>query len=348
MQSSNTPTHARIPSRARRRLFAGGLKAIAGAAVATGAATWLPAPALAAGDAWPSRPVTVVVGFAPGGPTDIVARLIASKLEASLGQPVVVENKPGAGSNIGSEYAVRAKPDGYTLLVMTIANATNMSMYRNMKYDTKKDLVPIVQTMASPSVLVVNPKVPAKTVQELVALAKAQPGKLSFASSGAGGSPHLAGELLKLRAGIDMIHVPYKGASPAMADVIAGHVDSGFKTSLAAMPNIKAGKMRALAVAAPKRLADLPDVPTMEEAGFPKFFVVSWNGLAAPAGTPAPIVERLNAEVNKVLADPEVRKKMETLGAEPIGGSAQAFAKYIGDEIDTWAEVVKKAGIALD
>ncbi|HEY0886161.1 MAG TPA: tripartite tricarboxylate transporter substrate binding protein [Ramlibacter sp.] len=307
-------------------------------------------PAAAAEDAaaYPSRPITVVVGFAPGGPTDIIARLVATHLSRSLGKPVVVENKPGGGSNIATEQVVRAAPDGYTLLVETIANATNMSVYKKLNYDTQKDLAPIVQFMASPSVLVVNPQVPAKTLQELLALAKSQPGKLNYASTGVGGSPHLAGEMLKYRAGIDAVHIPYKGAGPALNDLLAGNVTMGFMTSLGLVPHVQAGKLRALAVASPKRIPELPDLPTMAEAGLPDFHVLSWNGLAAPAGTPKPIIDKLNREVNKILDMPEVRKQLQSLGGDPIGGTPEEFARFVDREIKQWGAVVKSANFSLD
>ncbi len=297
---------------------------------------------------YPARPITVVVGYPPGGATDIIARLVATKLSQSFNQPVVVENKPGAGSNIATEQVVRAKPDGYTLLVETIANATNMTVYKNIKYDSVRDLAPIVQFMSSPSILCVAPSLAATDVKSLIALAKAQPGKLTFASSGVGGSPHLAGELLKLRAGIDMVHVPYKGATPALVDVISGHVSMGFKTSLGALDHIQAGKLRPIAVAYGKRLPELPDVPTMAEAGLEDFEVSSWNGLAAPAGTPEAIIRKLNEEVNRILAMPDVREQLRTLGAQAVGGTPQAFADYVKAEIAKWREVIKVAGISLD
>lgn len=309
------------------------------------------AAAATAGDAsnhYPSKPITVVVGYTPGGATDIITRLIASKLERVLGQPVIVENRPGAGSNIATDRVVRAQPDGYTLLVETIANATNMSVYKNMHYDTRKDLAPIVQFMASPSVLVVNPSVPAKNLKEFIALAKAKPGKLTYASSGVGGSPHLAGEMVKLRAGISMVHVPYKGATPALTDVIGGTVSCGFMTSLGALQYMQNGKLRPIAVASPKRLSELPNVPTMAEAGLPNFDVLSWNGLAAPAGTPEPIIQRLNKEVNKILKMPDVKKQLEALGAEPVGGTSAQFSEFVNAEIEKWGVVVKTAGISLD
>jgi tripartite-type tricarboxylate transporter receptor subunit TctC len=298
---------------------------------------------------YPSRPITIILGYPPGGPTDLIARVVAQKLSQAWGKPVIVENKPGAGSNIATEQVVRAAPDGYTLLVETIANATNMSVYKKMNYDTHRDLAPIVQFMASPSVLVVGPKVPAHSLKELVALAKAQPGKLDFASTGLGGSPHLAGEMLKMRTGIDIVHIPYKGATPALQDLLAGHVAMGFMTSLGLPQHLQpAGKLRAIAVASPKRLAELPDVPTMAEAGLADFNVLSWNGLAAPAKTPRPIIDKLNAEVNRILAMPEVRKQLQSTGGDPVGGTPEEFAKFVDSEIRQWGAVVKSSNISLD
>lgn len=310
-------------------------------------ATWTSGSAETA-DEYPSRPITIVVAFTPGGPTDVMARLVGNKLSATFGKPVIVENKPGAGSNIGTEQVVRAKPDGYTLLVETIANATNASVYKNLSFDAVRDLSPIVQFMTSPSVLVVTPSLPAKDLPTLIALAKSQPGKLSYASSGVGGSPHLAGELFKMRADIDIVHVPYRGATPAMSDVMAGHVAMGFMTSLGAIAQMQAGQLRPIAVAYSKRLPELPDVPTMAEAGLANFEVSSWNGLAAPAGTPRPIIDKLNAEVNKILALPEVQKQMQVLGAQAVGGSPRQFADYVLAETIKWRDVIRKAGISLD
>ena len=299
-------------------------------------------------DNYPSRPIKLIVPFPPGGATDIVGRLVAQRLQEALGQPVVVENKAGAGSNIGSEQVAKAAPDGYTLLLGTIANATNMSIYKNMSYDTLRDFAPVTQTMAAPSVLVVTNALPANNLKELIGLAKAQPGKLSFASSGAGGSPHLAGELLKLRAGIDIIHVPYKGAAPALVDVVSGVVSMGFKTALSAIPHMQSGKLKPVAVAATKRLAQIPNVPTMVEAGLPDFEVSSWNGVLAPAKTPPEIIARLNQALVRILATQDVKERFAAQAAEPVGSTPEQFRAYIRSEIDKWAQVVKASGAKID
>lgn len=297
---------------------------------------------------YPDKPIKLVVGFAPGGATDIVARLIGVEMEKRLGQPIVIDNKAGGGSNIGAAEAARGKPDGYTLFMMTVAQTINPAVYSKLTYNTQKDFEPVALTMSSPSILVVNPNVPAKTASELVAWAKANPGKLTMASSGAGGSPHMAAELFKLRTGIEYLHVPYKGANPAMNDVLSGVIMGGFKTATAAIPQIKAGKVRALAVAAPQRLAQLPDVPTMAEAGFPDFNVTSWNGIVAPAGTPKAIVDKLNAVVNDVLKNPAVVAQFEKRAAVPVGGSPAYFRAFIDRELKTWAGVAKAANVKIN
>ncbi len=297
---------------------------------------------------YPNKPIRVVVGYAPGGATDLAARLVAQKLQEAWGQPVVVENRPGAGSNIGTEQVVRAAPDGYTLLMGTIANATNLSMYRQLNYDTLRDLAPITQVMSAPSVLATAPGAPFNDLASLVAAAKARPGVLTFASSGAGGSPHLAGELLKLRAGIDLIHVPYKGAAPALADVVSGTVSMGFMTALSAVPHMQSGRLKAIAVAANRRLPQLPNVPTLAEAGLKDFEVSSWSGLFAPVRTPPEIVAKLAREVTRILGTAEVQEKFAVQGAEPVGGSPEQFRAYVRAEIDKWAQVVRAAGIKVD
>ncbi len=302
----------------------------------------------AAQGSYPTKPIHLIVGYAAGGPTDIVARLVAAKMTESLGQTVIVENKPGAGSNIASEYVVKSAADGYTLLVGSIANATNMVVYKHLNFDTLRDLAPIAQLMSAPSVLVVNPAFPPKNLQELIALAKKNPGKYAFASTGSGGSPHLAGEMLKMRAGIDLIHVPYKGAAPVQADLIGGQVQMAFETALSVVPHIQSGQLRAIAVAANKRLAQLPDVPTMAEAGLPDFEVSSWNGLFAPAKTPPEIIARLHQAAVKALAAPDVREKLTAQGAETIGSTPEQFRAYIKAEIDKWGPVARASGARVD
>ncbi len=305
-------------------------------------------PAAADGSGYPLRTVTLVVGFVPGGATDVTARLLADRLTQSLGRPVIVENRPGANSNIGTEHVVRAKPDGYTLMMVTIANATNMSAYRKLGYDTARDLTPIVHVMSTPSILVVTPSLPVADLRALIRLGKSQPGKLSFASSGTGGSTHLAGELLKARADLELVHIPYKGAAPALADIIAGHVSMGFMAALGALAPMQGGQVRPIAVAHSSRVPELPDVPTMAEAGLQDFEVSSWNGLAAPAGTPRPIIDRLNAEVNKILASPDVQRQFQALGARAVGGSSRQFADHVQAQIHKWREVIQFARITLD
>jgi len=298
--------------------------------------------------AYPNQPIRLIVSFAAGGPTDVFARLVASRLEKELGQPIIVENKPGGGSNIGSEFVAKAKPDGYTLLVGTVANATNMGIYKNLGYDTVRDFAPITQIMSSPSVLVVNTNMPVRTLDELVAYIKERPGKLNYASSGAGGMQHHAAEMLKLRAGIDVLHIPYKGAAPALTDVIGGTVNMGFKTASGVLPAIQSGKVRAIAVAGNSRLAQLPDVPTMAEAGMPGIEADSWNGLFAPAGTPPAIINRLAAATIKVLNTPEIKERFATISATPVGSSPAEFSKYVRDEVQKWSKVAKEANVQLN
>jgi tripartite-type tricarboxylate transporter receptor subunit TctC len=297
---------------------------------------------------YPTKPIRLVVGYTPGGATDIIARTLAAKLQDSLGQTVLVENKPGATSNIASEAVAKAAPDGYILLMGTIANATNMTIYKNPGYDTLRDFVHITQTMSAPSVLAVHPSVPAKTLRELIALAKQQPGKLTYASSGNGGSPHLAGEMLKLRTGIDIVHVPYKGATPGMTDLLGGQVTMSFQTALSAIPYLQSGKLGVIAVAAHRRMALLPNVPTMAEAGLADFEVSSWNGLFAPAKTSPEIVARLHQATVKALALPEVREKLAAQGAEAVGNTPEEFRAYIKSEIDKWGRVIRESGAKVE
>jgi len=296
---------------------------------------------------YPDKPIKILVGFAAGGPTDIIGRLIGSRLEKELGQPVIIENKPGGGSNIATAEAARAKPDGYTLFLGTVANASNMSVYKKLNYDTERDFIPISQLVSSPSVLVVNNDLPVKTLAELIAYAKANPGKLSFASSGAGGSPHLAGEMLKQRAGIDALHVPYKGAAPALNDVMGGTVSMGFKTASGVTGTIQAGRLRAIAIASGTRLPQLPNVPTLAELGFKDFEVSSWSGLFAPKGTPPEIINILGKATVDILKNPEVRKQLEAMGAIPVGSTPEEFKKYVHSEIKKWGVVAKSANIKL-
>jgi len=297
---------------------------------------------------YPRRPVKVVVGYTPGGATDVIARLVANELSQEMGQPFIVENKPGAGSNIAAEGVVRSNPDGYTLLLMTIANASNMTVYKHVNYDTNKDLQPIAQLMASPSVLVASPKSKIDSLQALIKEAKANPGTVTFGSTGVGGSPHLAGEMLKSRAGIDMVHVPYKGTAPVLTDLIAGTVSVAFMTTLGVVDQMKSGNIRPLAVAYSSRLPELPDVPTMAEAGLSDFEVTSWNGLVAPAGTPKDIVEKLSTTVNRILQKPTIQERIRGLGGVIVLRTPQQFAAFIQAETDRWAKVVKAVGISID
>lgn len=297
---------------------------------------------------YPVKPVRIVVGYQAGGPTDMVARLLAGKLQTAMGQPFVVENKTGAGSNVASEHVAGAPADGYTLLLAAAPITMNGFVYKQQKFDVQTSFEPVSLVMSGPGVLAVTPELPVKNLQELIALARQAPGKLTFASTGNGGSQHMAGELLKQRAGIDIVHVPYKGASGALTDLIAGHVSMAFMTSVSAVPYLKAGKVRAIAVAASKRMAALPDVPTFAEAGMPGFESDSWNGLLAPAGTPPAIINRLHAEVVKALALPDVRDKLEPQGAVLVGNSPQEFRDYIKHEVEHWARQFKIVKVEIE
>jgi len=316
----------------------------------TAAAMMAVVPTLAlAADAWPNKPITYVVPFAPGGNTDTLARIIGPKVSAALGQPVVVENKPGAGGNIGSDFVAKAKPDGYTILGGTISShAINASMYPSMPYDPIKNFEPITVLGQAPLLLVVPADSPYKTVKDLLDAAKAKPGALSFASAGNGTSPHLAGELLKSSAKIQATHVPYKGSGPAVTDLLAGHVQFMFDTALIVGGHIKAGKLRPLAVTSSKRTSLFPEVPTIAEAGVPGYEIGSWQAVYAPAGTPKPIVERLNAEIVKALKSPDVAERFASLGMEPVANTPAQMAEFNKAEVAKWAKIVKEANIRAE
>ncbi|ESJ24535.1 ABC transporter substrate-binding protein [Cupriavidus sp. HPC(L)] len=316
------------------------------AAMAMLCAAAVPALSASAAEAFPSKPIRLIVPFTPGGTTDILARLVAQKTGEALGQPMVVENRPGAGGNIGAEAAARSAADGYTLLMGTLGTqVTNQFIYPRMPYDSAKDFAPVTLVANSPNVLLVNSTLPANSIGDLIALARREPGKINYASTSTGGSPHLSGELLSMMAGVKMQHVPYKGAAPAMTDLLAGQVNLMFDNLPSALAQIQGGKIKALAVTGVKRASVLPSVPTVRESGLPDYEVNSWFGLLAPAGTPPERVRQLQQAVDKVLAMPDVRKRIQELGAEPGGEGSAAFAAQIKADTDKWARVIRSAGI---
>jgi tripartite-type tricarboxylate transporter receptor subunit TctC len=297
-------------------------------------------------DRWPTKPVRWIVPYAAGGFSDIRARKIGIDLAKSLGQPVVIENKPGAGGVVGTDVVAKAAPDGHTFGMGNLAPlAVNVSLMKKLPYDPSKDVLAVVLLEKSPLILTAGPGLKANSLQELITYAKANPGKVGFASSGIGGAHHLSGEMLRQRAGIEIVHIPYKGGAPAAADLMAGHVPIMFELGYAALPSIKAGKIRAFAVTSTSRLALLPDVPTMVEAGVPGFESYNWQGIILPAGTPRAIVERLNRELNTILALPEQRDSITGNGGEVAGGTPEAFRDFIRSETAKWAQVVRVAKI---
>jgi len=302
-----------------------------------------------AADAFPTKPIRIVVPFPPGGPADVLARTVGDRIAAALGQPVVVDNRPGAGGNIGMELVAKAAPDGHTLALAPAGNLTvNPSLYRNVPYDVGRDFAPVTVIAAVPNVLVVNPQVPAKDLAELIAYAKANPGKLNYSSPGPGSGAHLAGELLKSSAGIDIVHVPYSGIAPAVTAVIAGDVQLMFAGAPSALPQVAGGKLRALAVASPMRIASAPALPTLSEAGLPGFDVTSWYSIVAPAATPPAVVERLQKEIARALTSPDVKAKLTGIGAEPIANTPEEFAAMIRVETAKWSKIVKDANIKIE
>jgi len=318
------------------------------AAAAAVAAAVLPLTASAQAS-WPSKPITYVVPFPPGGTTDTLARLIGQRLGQALGTTVVVENRPGAGGNIGSDFAAKAAPDGYTILGGTISShAINASLYPKMPYDVVKSFAPITLIGTNANVLVVSAGSPFKTVTDIVAEAKARPDTLAFASAGNGTSQHLAGELFKSLAGIKLTHIPYKGSGPAIQDVMAGQVPMMFDTTVVAAQHVDSGKLRALAVTSAKRIKSMPNVPTMAEAGVAGYELESWQAIFAPANTPKPIVDRLYREISAIIKTPDIQARLEKLGMEPSGMAPEQFAGFQRSEIGKWAKVVKGADIRID
>jgi tripartite-type tricarboxylate transporter receptor subunit TctC len=312
-----------------------------GAIVAPGLARAQPAD-------WPARPIRFILPFPPGGGTDILGRLIAERLTAGLGQPVVTENRGGAGGNVGAEAAAKSPPDGYTIVLVAPSLAISPSLYSKLNYDPVKDFAPVSLVATVPNVMITNPSVPAATLREFIALAKSKPGEMNFGSGGSGTSNHLAGELFNIVAGVKLVHVPYKGVNLAMQDVLSGRVQLVFIGIPAAAPHIKAGKLRALALASAQRSAVLPDVPTADEAGLPKFEVTTWYGILAPAGTPRPVVARLNGELGKIMHSPELKDRLEALATDPLTSTPEEFADLIRREIAKWSEVVREAGLKAD
>lgn len=316
---------------------------------AAASATVLAAPALRAQGAWPNKPVRVVVPFPPGGATDIVGREISERLAAALGQPFVVDNKAGASGNIGVELVVRAPADGYTLVVGAPQTLTiNPQLFRNLPFNPQRDLAPIAVVASVPNVLIVSPKLSARTPQELVAYAKAHPGRLNYGSSSIGGTPHLSAELFKAMTGSFIVHIPYKGSTPALQDLMGGQIDMMFDNLPAALPHIKSGRVRALAVTSLKRSASAPELPTLDESGLKGFDSQGWFSLLAPAGTPQPVLERLNTEVNRIIATAEFKERLLKVGADPVGGSIADFRERLRSETERWGKVIAFAKIAAE
>jgi tripartite-type tricarboxylate transporter receptor subunit TctC len=298
--------------------------------------------------AWPAKPVRFIINFPPGGPTDILGRIAADILTKSTGTQFVADNRGGAGGNIGMELCAKSPPDGYTVCMMTVAQTISPAIYKKLGFDLNKDFVFVTQIATLPSLLMVHPSVPAKNVKELIALAKAKPGQLIYASTGNGTSPHMLMEMFNSQAGIKMVHVPYKGAAPAMTDQISGQIQVAFSTAIAALPFVQQGRVRAIAVSTKERFPPLPDLPTVDESGLKGFDAGSWNGLVMPAGTPKEIVARVHADLAKGLRSPEVKERIFQQGGLAGGNSPEEFAAFVKVEIDKWAKVAKAAQVQLD
>lgn len=307
-----------------------------------------PFTASALAQAWPSKPITLIVPFPAGGTTDVLARALADKLSPVLGQTVIVESKPGAGATLGADFVAKSKPDGYTLLVGAVHHTIASSVYKKLPYDFQKDLLPITTIALVPNVLVVNPATPAKNVAELVALLKAKPGFYSYGSNGNGTAQHLIGTQFQNATGTEMAHIPYKGSGPLATDLLGGQIAMSFDTVTPVLQHIKAGKLRPLAVTTAKRSSALPDVPTLDEAGLKGFNIGTWFGVLAPAGTPKELVTRLNTEMVKIIRSPEFRKRMEEIGAEPVGNGSDQMAQQIKEETEKFAKLVKDAKVTID
>ena len=315
--------------------------------LAAGAAALPTLPRIARAQAYPTRPVRLIVGFPAGGVGDVLARLMGQWLSDRLGQPFVIENRPGAATNIATEAVARAAPDGHTLLWITAANAINASLYEKLSFNFMRDIVPVASVVRGPGVMEVNPAVPAKTIPEFIAYAKANPGKLNLASSGPGTVSHVAGELFKLMAGVDLVHVPYRGAAPALTDLIGGQVQVMILPIISSIEHLKAGRLRALGVTTAARLDVVPDIPTVAEF-LPGYEVSDWTGIGVPRGTPVEIVERLNSEINAGLENPKIKARLAELGSLLMPMSRAEFGKLIADETAKWAKVVATAGIKAD
>ena len=318
--------------------------ALASIALAAGAATLPAVSRIARAQSYPSRPVRIIVGFAAGGSADIVARLIGPWLSEQLGQSFIIENRTGAGGNIATEAVVRAPPDGYTLLLVNPANAINATLYDKLNFSFIRDIGPVAGIIRMPNVMVVNPSVPAKTLPEFIAYAKANPGKINMASAGNGTAIHVSGELFKMMTGVNMVHVPYRGAPPALTDLIGGQVQVMFDNMPNSIEHIRGGRLRPLAVTTATRWEGLPDVPTVGDF-VPGYEASQWYGISAPANTPADIVEKLNREINSGIADPGMKARLAAIGGEPIPGSPAEFGKLISEETEKWGKVVRAAGI---
>jgi tripartite-type tricarboxylate transporter receptor subunit TctC len=315
--------------------------------LAAGAATLPAVSRIAWAQSYPSRPVRFIVGYPPGGPSDIMARLMGQWLLERLGQQFIIENRPGAGGNIGTEAVVRAPSDGYTLLLATVVNAINATLYRKLNFNFIRDIAPVASIVRSPLVMQVNPSFPPKTVPEFIAYAKANPGKINMASGGSGTEQHVSGELFKMMAGINMLHVPYRGEAPALTDMLGGQVQVIFGTMPGTIEYIRAGKLRPLAVTATARVEALPDVPAVAEF-VPGFEASSWYGVGAPRNTSAEVIENLNKEINVALADPKIKARLADLGGMPMPMTPAEFGKFIADETEKWAKVVEFAGIKAE
>ena len=301
------------------------------------------------GQAYPTKPIRLICPFPPGGTTDIVARIVAQGLTEAWGHQVIVDNRPGAGALIGTEMAAKSPPDGYTVLLGSITtHAVNPALHKKLNFDPINDFSPVTLVVSSPQLLAVNPTVAAKSVKELIALAKAKPGQLNYASAGAGSSPHLTFELFKSATGIDMRHVPYKGTGPAITELVGGQVQGMITGVVALMPHVKSGKLRALAVTSKGRVGVLPDVPTIMESGVPNFDVSSWFGVFLPAGTPKPIVAKMNGQIRKIVETPQVQKRLIDLGADPETNTPEQFAAYVKSEKTRWGKVVQDTGARID